>query len=106
MSERKRSVYSAEFKAKVALEALREQKTLNELGQQYNVHPKVIGQWKQELQSQAKSLFDVKRGTKAIDADNKTTENLYSEIGKLKMSLDWLKKKSGISPQGYGGAGS
>ena len=102
----KRRTHTAEFKAKVALEALREQKTMNELAQEYGVHPKMIGQWKLELQNQAKVVFSGKRGTKAADENNKTTENLYCEIGKLKMSLDWLKKKSGMSLQNYEGGGS
>ena len=102
----RRRLHSADFKAKVALEAMREQKTMNELAQEYGVHPKMIGQWKLELQTQAKSLFSGKRGTKAVDEENKTTENLYCEIGKLKMSLEWLKKKSGMNLQGYGGGGS
>jgi len=107
MSEvKKRIQHSAEFKARVGLEALKEQKTLNQLSQEYGVHPVMIGKWKQEIQNQAKSLFDTKRGPKVVDEANKTTENLYSEIGKLKMSLDWLKKKSGISPKGYGEPGS
>lgn len=50
----KRRTHTPEFKAKVALEALREQKTMNELAQEYGVHPKMIGQWKLELQNQAK----------------------------------------------------
>ena len=96
MSEtKKRTQYSAEFKARVGLEALREQKTLNQLAQEYGVHPVMIGKWKQEIQAQAKSLFKGKRGTKAVDQERKTAENLYSEIGKLKMSLDWLKKSLG-----------
>jgi transposase len=89
---KKRRVHSAELKAKVAIEALKEQKTINELGQEYGVHPKMVGQWKQELEGQARALFNTKRGVKAVHEDSKTMENLYSEIGKLKMSLDWLKK--------------
>lgn len=97
MSEKKKRVnHGAEFKAKVALEALRGVKTLNEIGQEYGVHPQMVGAWKQELQKQAKTLFDVKRGKKRAEEDS-STERLYSEIGKLKMSLDWLQKKSGLN---------
>jgi transposase-like protein len=93
---RKRTVYSPEFKAKVGLEALRGVKTINEIGQEYGVHPVQVGQWKKGIQEQAKTLFEGKRGPKPLVA-HREPELLYSEIGKLKVELDWLKKKSGIS---------
>ena len=97
MSEaKKRKVHTPEFKAKVALEALRGQKTINEIGQEYGVHPVTVGQWKKEIQEHAKTLFEGKRGPKPIAA-HREPDLLFSEIGKLKMELDWLKKKSGIS---------
>jgi len=97
MSEiKKRKSHTPEFKAKVGLEALRGVKMINEIGQEYGVHPVTVGQWKKEIQEQAKTLFEGKRGPKVIAA-HKEPERLYSEIGKLKMELDWLKKKSGIS---------
>ncbi len=96
MSEaKKRKAHSPEFKAKVGLEALRGGKTINEIGQEYGVHPVTVGQWKKAIQEQAKRLFESKRGPKP--APEREPERLYSEIGKLKMELDWLKKKSGIS---------
>jgi len=97
MSEaKKRKVHSPEFKARMGLEALRGLKTINELGQEYGVHPVQVGQWKKEIQEQAKTLFEGKRGPKPA-AEHREPERLYSEIGKLKMELDWLKKKSGMS---------
>ena len=97
MTERKkRKVYSAQFKAKVGLEALQGAKTINEIGQAYGVHPVQVGQWKKAIQEQAATLFEGKRGPKAV-AEHQEPERLYSEIGRLKMELDWLKKKSGIS---------
>jgi transposase-like protein len=97
MSEaKKRKVHSPEFKAKVGLEAVRGVKTVNEIGQEYGVHPVRVGQWKKEILEQAKVLFEGKRGLKPA-AEHGEPERLYSEIGKLKMELDWLKKKSGIS---------
>jgi transposase len=93
---KKRKFHTPEFKAKVALEALRGVKTINEIGQEYGVHPITVGHWKKELQEQAKTLFEGKRGPKTVVA-HREPELLYSEIGKLKMELDWLKKKSGIS---------
>lgn len=96
MSETKRKLFTGEFKAKVALEALRGQKTVNEIAQEFGIHPTQVGQWKKDLQAQAASLFNAKRGPQPIDPSS-TPERLYSEIGRLKMELDWLKKKSGIS---------
>jgi len=92
---KKRKVHSAEFKAKVGLEALKGVKTINQIGQEYGVHPVQVGQWKKAIQEQAKSLFEGKRGPKPV-VGHQEPERLYSEIGKLKMELDWLKKKSGI----------
>ncbi len=69
-------------------------KTLNEIGQQYGVPPVVVGQWKKEIVERAVTLFEGKRGPKpAAHADD---DRLYGEIGRLKMELDWLKKKSGL----------
>ncbi len=96
MGESKRKHFSGEFKAKVAVEAIRGVKTVNEIGQEFGVHPTQVGLWKKELLEQASGLFDVKRGPKQVDP-SASPERLYSEIGRLKMELDWLKKKSGIS---------
>ena len=96
MSESKRKNFSGEFKARVALEAIRGIKTVNQIGQEFGVHPTQVGMWKKELQAQASSLFDAKRGPKPTDP-SASPERLYSEIGRLKMELDWLKKKLGIS---------
>lgn len=96
MSERKkRKLHGSDFKARVGLEAVRGVMTVNEIGQAHEVHPVQVGQWKKVIQEQAGTLFDGKRGPKAAVSDK--TEALYSEIGRLKMELDWLKKKSGMS---------
>jgi transposase-like protein len=95
MSEsKKRKVYTAQFKAKLALEAIREVKTINELAQAHGVHPVMVRQWKKEVLDQAGTLFESKRGPKPVDAAS-SDERLYSEIGRLKMEVDWLKKKLG-----------
>ena len=102
MSETKRKNFSGEFKAKVALEAIRGIKTVNEIGQEFGVHPTQVGMWKKELQEQASSLFDAKRGPKPADP-SASAERLYSEIGRLKpvlsLSKGWswtgLKKSPG-----------
>jgi transposase-like protein len=104
MSETKRKNFSGEFKAKVALEAIRGVKTVNQIAQEFGVHPTQVGMWKKELQEQASSLFDAKRGPKPADP-SASPERLYSEIGRLKMELDWLKKSLGSAsrkPQAMG----
>jgi transposase-like protein len=97
MSDSKtRQVHSASFKAKVALEAVRETKTLNEIGQEYGVHPVQVSHWKKALLEKASEVFAGKRGPLAA-SEHGDAERLYSEIGRLKVELDWLKKKSGLS---------
>jgi transposase-like protein len=83
-------------KAKVALEAVKGSKTVNEIAQEYSVHPTQVGLWKKALLENASQLFDVKRGPKVIDPQS-NPERLYAKIGQLNMELEWLKKKSGIS---------
>lgn len=95
MSEgKKRRMHSAEFKGKVGLEAVRGVKTINEIAQEHDVHPQLVTQWKKEILENAGALFDVKRGPKPVD-ESSPEDKLYSEIGKLKMQVDWLKKKLG-----------
>ena len=97
MSENKtRKVYSPGFKARVGLEALREGQTINQIAQAHGVHPVQVSQWKKEIQEQASRLFEGKRGPKPATGQD-DPERLYGEIGRLKMELDWLKKKSGLS---------
>ena len=73
-------------------------KTINEISQECGVHPVQESQWKKEIQTQCKPLFEGKRGpAPAPVAEHTEPERLYSEIGRLKIELDWLKKKSGIS---------
>ena len=96
MGESKRKSYTAAFKAKVGLEAIRGVKTVNEIGQEHGVHPAQVGQWKREISEQAETLFEKKRGPKPVDGPGEP-DRLYGEIGRLKVELDWLKKKSGMS---------
>ncbi len=92
---KKRKVHSAEFKAKVGLEAVRGVKTVNEIAQQHGVHPVMVSQWKREILERAGTLFEGKRGPKA-EVTHESEDRLFGEIGRLKMELDWLKKKSGL----------
>lgn len=93
---KRRKFHPPEVKAKVGLEALGGMKTINQIAQEYGVHPMQVRQWKREIQAQAKSLFEGKRGPQPVSAES-PPDRLYGEIGRLKMELDWLKKKSGIS---------
>ena len=88
-----RKQYEASFKAKVALEALKGEKTIAQLAGEYDVHPNQIGRWKTELLEKLPELFSDRR--KRVDQDREETEaELYRQIGQLKVELDWLKKKS------------
>jgi transposase-like protein len=91
---KKRKVYGPEYKAKVGLEAVRGMKTINQVAQEYSVHPIQVGLWEKEILEKAQTLFKCKRGSKLTHEHNEP-DRLYSEIGKLKMELDWLKKSQG-----------
>lgn len=89
---KKRRSFTKEFKAKVALEALQERETLQELAQRYELHPNQIISWKKHLKSHMAELFSRKKEEKNQDLTSENTR-LYEEIGRLKMERDWLKKK-------------
>ena len=91
---RKRARYSAAFKAQVALAALKEDRTVNELASKFEVHASLIHGWKKQLLAQAESIFadGAKAGAGASEAHE---AELYEQIGRLKMELEWLKKKVG-----------
>ena len=89
---KKRTNYTAEFKAKVALAAVRQEKTLSQLAAQFKVHPVAIAKWKARLLEQAADVFNDGRAKKT--SDDPSVEELYQEIGRLKVELDWTKKKS------------
>ncbi len=91
---KKRKVLAPEFKAKIGLEALRGERTINEIGLAYGVHPGQVSQFKREIEEQASSLFAGKRGPKPVSAHT-GQEALYAQIGQLKVELDWLKKSPG-----------
>ena len=88
-----RKKYSAEFKARVAMKALAEDKTLSEIASEYGVHPSQIVKWKKELASRASEIFEKGALATAEAAEAKEAE-LYRQIGQLKVEVDWLKKKS------------
>lgn len=94
--------HSTEFKVKVVLEALRERKTLAELASEHGVHAVQISQWKKQALDGLPNVFKDGRGRGAKEEEAQQDE-LYREIGRLKVELDWLKKKSGIGVRGTSG---
>mgnify|MGYP005818030891 CR=1 FL=1 len=90
-----RKKYSPKFKAKVAVEAIRGERTLSQLASQYRVHPVQIGQWRKTALEQMADLFVDGRGRKRGDPEG-DKDALYEQIGRLKVELDWLKKKVGL----------
>ena len=93
MGQRKR--HGAAFKAKVALEAIRGERSVNELAGLYQVHPTQIAAWKKQALSGLPELF-AGVGQKARQDEEALKARLYQEIGQLKVELDFLKKKSGL----------
>jgi len=87
-----RKKFEAGFKAKVALEAFRGDRTMAELSSEYGVHPNMISRWKQELLEGASGIFSGKHG-KADAGQEEKADKLYKSIGELKVENDWLKKK-------------
>ncbi len=83
------------FKAKVALEALKGEKTIAELASVYQIHPTQIKQWKDILVANVNELFSGKYKSRDKE-QNELMASLYEQIGKLKVEADWLKKKIGI----------
>ena len=89
---RKRRVFGGSFRAKVALAAVKGDKTLAELASHFDVHPNQVSAWRKELIERAAELFEDRRKQKRDD--EVSSEELYEQIGRLKMEVDWLKKKS------------
>ena len=90
--KQQRKKHSGSFKAKVALEAVKGERTLNELAGHFEVHPSQVVQWKQRLVAGASDIFN---GSEERDAvrEGQLRDRLYQEIGQMKVELDWLKKK-------------
>lgn len=90
---RKRRVFGAAFKAKVALAAIRGDKTTAQLASKFAVHTSQVTAWKKQLLGQAAELFEDGR-RKRREEQTASEEELYEQIGRLKMEVEWLKKKS------------
>ena len=94
MERRSRRKFSAEFKTKVVLEALKERHSIEEIARKYEIHPNQISTWKKEFLAKASTVFtseDDKIGDKK--QQQALLEKLYSQIGKQNIEIDWLKKK-------------
>ena len=91
----KRKQYRGEFKAKVALEAIREEMTVAQLAQKHGLHPTMVNQWKRQLLAHAAEVFG--RGEKQEETAA-TVAELYRQIGQLKVECDFLGQRSGVAP--------
>ena len=92
--KRSRRKFTAEFKAKVVLEAIKEQKSLSELAEQFELRPNLISIWKREFLDNAAKVFSKGDEIKnTIEEVEKEKEELFKQIGRLKVENDWLKKK-------------
>ena len=90
-----RKQYSPKFKARVVVEAIRGEKTLSQLGSQFQVHPMQIAKWRRSALEQLPEIF-VDGRTRKAGRGEADPDALYEEIGRLKVELDWLKKKVGM----------
>jgi len=88
----KRKQHTAAFKAQVALAALKGDKTVNEVAAQFGVHPTLIHDWKKKLLAGAAGIFE--GGARTADPTDGQQAELFEQIGRLKMELEWVKKKA------------
>jgi transposase-like protein len=94
--KRQRRQFSADWKAKIALEAIKGQRTIQEIASHYEIHPSLVTHWKKQLLEGAAEVF-LNGKTAEAGADEELKAELYQQIGKLQVEVDWLKKKSGLS---------
>jgi transposase-like protein len=91
----KRKVHTPAFKAQVALAAHKGDRTVNELAGHFGVHPTLIHAWKKQLLSGAETIFGNPVKAAAVNAEARQAE-LFEQIGRLKMELEWVKKKAAV----------
>lgn len=90
----KKTTFTSVYKAKVALEAIKAEKTVAELSSEYGVHSTQINAWKKQLQEGMPGIFETARERKDRAAQETKQEQLYQQIGKLQVEVEWLRKKS------------
>ena len=88
-----RKKYSAEFKLKAVLEILKGEKNASQLAGELGVHPIVLSTWKKHFMEMGSQIFEKPRKLSKVSADEKEKAELFEQIGRLKMDLEWLKKK-------------
>jgi putative transposase len=96
MTTKRRKRYSAQFKFQVALDAAKGTATINELATKHSLHPKEISQWKRQLLEEGPSVFSTSTAREQRHQEASQAE-LFEQIGRLKMELEWLKKKASRS---------
>ena len=96
MKTRQRKNYSGDMKAKIALEAIKGQRTVQQIATHFSVHPNQVSQWKKQALEQLPQVFSDRRSRDEAD-DEAMKAELYQQIGQLQVELAWLKKKSGLS---------
>ncbi len=92
---KQRNHYSADFKSKVAIAAIKGHQTVNEIAAAYGVHPNQVMTWKKQVLEAVPDIFSA-RGARAAQNEEFVKAQLYQQIGQLKVELDWLKKKAGL----------
>ena len=90
---KRRKKYSSQFKFKVALEAVKGQRTINEVASSNNIHPNQVSIWKKQLLVEGQTVFGQQTAKKLQEQTAREAE-LFEQIGRLKMELEWLKKKA------------
>jgi len=90
----KRKTFTSKFKAKVAIEALKGHQTVNQIAAEYEVHPSQVNAWKKQLLESSSDVFGKGRKQQTENHEEEK-DKLYSQIGRLKVEVDWLKKKTG-----------
>ncbi len=88
-------MHPASFKAKVALEVIKEIESITQVCSRYSIHPTQAKKWKQQLLANVENIFTAKPATE-LAAKNQIIDELYKQIGQLKVELDWLKKKLSV----------